>query len=253
MERLNNQDIIFNLVNKLKNIRAKGISNENKKHGFIYLKCIFKLYGINFPQEKILVNSEHILTLPLVIDELIIFGYYLGLREYTFEVMDKVLLTKEELSINMKDMLFNLKYYIDPISSNKTVSGVPPYSSNWERHNPQALSKECYNEQLNLNFITMSHAIEFGPTSNLILIKQDITNNFRFIILNKDNKIEYMTKQFYFADLPDSNTASVSMNGSNEISITFAVGTLYHSYTIDINNIKQILLPIHNFILIRMN
>ena len=91
--RISQFDIIRNLIYKLENIRNSGINKENQKEAIIYFKCIFKYINIKFPIDDIRLSffkKEYVNLFFKSIDELIIYGYYLNLKEYTFLIIDKL-------------------------------------------------------------------------------------------------------------------------------------------------------------------
>src|SRR6266496_3337598 len=143
MERISESDFINKVIDKIARIRISGINSENKKESFALFKCVFSYYSIKFPDDKIIINLNKLDKNMLrsffrIIDELIIYGYYFGLIEYTFSIIDKLLLLPEnnhkEL-YNFNQMLSNKKFYIPQLKVKKR----------WE------LKIECENNYVPMN------------------------------------------------------------------------------------------------------
>ena len=121
MQFLNDFEVTSRLVKKLQSIRVSGINQENKLEAHVYFKCIFKYFDINFPKDDIKINynknyfdMDNTFTIRLffsVLDELIIYGYYLNIIDYTFSFIDKLQLLPN---------IYNNYYQFDQMLNNKT-------------------------------------------------------------------------------------------------------------------------------------
>ena len=113
------------LLNKLKTIRISGINGENKIEARVYFKCINNYLKNNFEKVSDIFSKY--------IDELIIYGYYLGIKSETFSLIDKLELLSDDYRklYNHDQMLSNKKFYIPQLNIKKKYPIRPDCSDNF--------------------------------------------------------------------------------------------------------------------------
>ena len=147
-ERLSDLEIISKLIQKLESIRVKGINGEGILESTIYFKCLFKYYDLNFKTEEIKVGKyimgpkKNIFF--KILDELIIYGYYLNLKDYTFSFIDKLEILPDNYKnfYNYNQMLSNKKFYISQLKVKNVYNIMPDCDKNFVPMNASILKKK---------------------------------------------------------------------------------------------------------------
>jgi len=172
--------IFYNKVNFLRHAnKTEDIYDDI----YIYIKCFFLLIRVKFPQDLFKSNiikksySDNINNLIfLMLDELIILGYYLKLSTLCLVISDKLILSRE-CPINKNQAIGNQKFYIEKLMVNFS----------------NKIKLESNSVHANLNeFTAMNPSIlktENGYIVNCRLVNYEITEDGLYWIKHPQRKI----------------------------------------------------------------